>query len=63
MKKFKIVPELPKCDAETQSEQMACGTQSEQMVCGKMALTDLLGAGCHRPSLHYEMQYLRRTVK
>ena len=22
MKKFEVVPELPKCDAETQSEQM-----------------------------------------
>ena len=28
-----------------------------------MALTDSLGAGCHRPSFHYKMQYLRCTVK
>lgn len=41
MKKFEILQELPKCDTETQSEQIL--EKWRQQTC--------LTAGCHKPSI------------
>ena len=52
MEKFEILWELPKCDTETQSEQIRLE---------KTSLVDLLSVGMHKPSVGLKkkkMQYL-----
>lgn len=57
MKKFEVVPELPKCDAETQSEQMLL-EKWHQQTCLDRVVTDFQFGGFF--SL---MQYLQNIMR
>ena len=59
MKRFKILPELPRCNTETQSEQMLLENGAEQTC---------LPQGCHKTSFcvggkKKKRQYLGSTIK
>ena len=56
MKKLELLRELPKCDIETQSEQMLL-----EKWCRQTGST--LSQGCHKPSMCKKMQYLQTALK